>query len=127
MPSPGENPQPTSRRDERLPKSARVRKRGEYLRLQRIGKRRGSDRLVVLCGRSTTGLSRIGITASRKVGNAVVRNRVKRFIREFFRRHKYAIEPPQDFVVIVRAAAATTSYAEVSADLARALRIESDS
>lgn len=111
-------------RDQRLPKTARVRKRGEFLRLQRIGRRRASDRFVVLTSRGRGSTSRIGITASRKVGNAVVRNRIKRHLREFFRRHRHQIAPPQDVVVIVRAAAAGTSYREVGAELARALKVE---
>ena len=46
--------------------------------------------------------SRIGITASRKVGNAVRRNRWKRRIREIFRRNKRDIPVGYDFVVIVK-------------------------
>ena len=71
---------------------------------------------------AATGVSRLGITASRKAGNAVVRNRLKRLIREVFRRHYAAIHPPQDIVVIVRASAAAIGYAEVARELSAALR-----
>lgn len=48
---------------------------------------------------------RLGIIASRKVGNAVQRNRLKRFIREAFRINKQAFKEPVDVVVILKPAA----------------------
>jgi ribonuclease P protein component len=47
---------------------------------------------------NTTGVGRLGIAATRKLGNAVVRNRAKRLIREVFRRNKLA--PGFDIVVV---------------------------
>ena len=62
---------------------------------------------------------RIGLTVSRKVGNAVVRNRVKRRIREWFRRSRAAVPAGTETVVIARASAARISYAELAAELQR--------
>lgn len=70
--------------------------------------------------------SRLGITVSKRVGGAVVRNRVKRLVREVFRRYRDRLVPPQTVLVIGRAAAATASYADVKRELARALRIDVD-
>ncbi|NLN94525.1 MAG: ribonuclease P protein component [Candidatus Hydrogenedens sp.] len=50
---------------------------------------------------STKG-SRLGLVVSRKVGNAVVRNRVKRHIREFFRLHHVLLQPGMQLVVVAR-------------------------
>jgi len=44
----------------------------------------------------------LGITVSSKVGNALVRNRIKRVVREFFRRRRHDWLPPSDIVVIAR-------------------------
>jgi ribonuclease P protein component len=56
----------------------------------------------------------------------VVRNRVKRLVREFFRRYQNRIAPPRDVLVIARPAAATLSYAEVRQELGSVLKINVD-
>lgn len=72
------------------------------------------------------GASRLGITVSKRVGGAVVRNRVKRLIREVFRGYRSRLTPAQTVLVIGRPGAATASYADVKRELARALRIDVD-
>lgn len=69
------------------------------------------------------GPSRLGITASRKVGNAPVRNRVRRLVREFFRRSRTDIVPPRDIVVIAKPGAHTVSYSAVERELSKALEL----
>lgn len=111
------------RRDERLPKAHRIRKRAEFLRLQRVGRRKSGARFVVITEPRQNGISRLGITTSKQVGGAVARNRVRRLVREFFRRRKYEILPPQDVLVIARAGAASATFAEVSSELTHALKL----
>lgn len=62
---------------------------------------------------------RIGITASKKTGNAVTRNRIKRLVREFFRHNKLMVAG-MDLNVIVRNQAATTSVTEAINELQNA-------
>lgn len=59
---------------------------------------------------------------SRRVGNAVVRNRVKRRIREWFRRERGSIVPAFDLVVIARPPAAALSGSEMGVALSKQLR-----
>lgn len=54
--------------DQRLPKSRRICRRPEFLRLQRVGQRRVGPNFIVITERRPHGVSRIGITASRHVG-----------------------------------------------------------
>lgn len=61
---------------------------------------------------SPVGISRLGLVVSRKVGNAVERNRVKRRLREVFRASKARLPSPLDVVVVCHPPAAGTSHEE---------------
>jgi len=67
------------------------------------------------------GPARLGITVSRRVGSAVARARVKRRVREWFRRTRDALQSGKDLVVIARAGAAEASQVAVARDLDDAL------
>lgn len=56
---------------------------------------------------------RLGIIASRRVGNAVVRNRAKRLFREIFRKNQEALPPACDILIVVRASYDGQTYAEL--------------
>ena len=55
----------------------------------------------------------LGLTVPRRVGKAVARNRVKRRLREIFRRHRAELNPPMDIVVNVRPTVSERSYDEL--------------
>jgi len=76
----------------------------------------------VLQAASQTGETRIGVTASRKVGGAVQRNRVKRWVREYFRLNRTELQPGSDIVVIVRAGADKLSFKDVERELGAVLK-----
>jgi ribonuclease P protein component len=61
--------------------------------------------------------SRLGITATKKYGHAVARNRIKRIVREIFRNHRAAADAPVDVVVNVKGSAREQSFARLEADL----------
>jgi ribonuclease P protein component len=92
---------------EGFPKSARLRKRPEFLSLSRTGKKVHSHSFVVISQSNDRGESRLGITVSGKVGNAVARNRIKRLIREVFRRRRAELDTAVDILVIAKPGAAS--------------------
>jgi ribonuclease P protein component len=87
------------------------------LAVQRDGRRRHTVHFVVIA-RPTSGLgTRIGITASSRIGNAIVRNRVKRIVREIFRRRRAQLASASDLVVIAKPGAEKLSYAQAATEL----------
>jgi ribonuclease P protein component len=92
-----------------FPKNRRVRKRSEFLRIQETGSRVTlPSAIVLLAARSDDGPPRLGITVTRKFGNAVARNRAKRLFRELFRRASALLPSCVDFVVIPKTSVAST-------------------
>jgi len=88
----------------RFGKAARLQRRREFLAVQERGQRLYAGKLVVLALDAGGKRPRIGITVPGKVANAVIRNRIKRWVREAFR-SVAADLPPVDLVVIARAGA----------------------
>jgi ribonuclease P protein component len=84
------------------PKKERLRKRAQFLTLSKQGKKVYTDCFIAIVLDAAAQNNRIGITVSKKVGNAVRRNRIKRVIREYFRHHKESITGPKDINIIAR-------------------------
>ncbi len=105
---------------EQLPKTARLLKRAEFLKLSRAGAKLQSANFVVIIGRNDRQQARLGITVSGKVGNSVMRNRIKRQVREFFRRRRAVLQPGTDFLVIARKSAAGMPGSAITGELGRA-------
>ncbi|MBM4255624.1 MAG: ribonuclease P protein component [Deltaproteobacteria bacterium] len=106
--------------DHSFPKSVRLLERREFLFLQQKGKKRHSPHFLVATVPARGQHSRFGITTSRRFGNAVVRNRMKRLLREFFRTHQMLISPACDIVVIPRSGADQLTLAEICDELGKA-------
>lgn len=82
--------------------------------------RRQMGRLVVLYVRARpTGDRQLGVVTSRRVGNAVQRNRARRLLRETYRHHKHQLPEHLQLVMIARPAIAGKSQAEVASDVLR--------
>jgi ribonuclease P protein component len=107
-------------RGERLPRSHRLRRRTTIKRVQDGGRRFVSGPLVLMVRPNPVGSRRLGVTVSSKVGNSVVRSKVKRRFREIFRHHRGLLPEQCDLVMVARASAAEASYQELRGHFERA-------
>jgi ribonuclease P protein component len=114
--SPGGSPRETGA--ERLNAAERLRRRTDYLRCYRTGRRRHGALAILYFVPNQLGHARFGITASRKVGKAVVRQRLKRRTREIYRRWQERPKLPSlDLVLHMKPEAGTADFAALRADL----------
>ena len=99
-------------------KKERVRKRKNYLNIYQRGVRVHSSNFTVILNPNPSGEKRLGVTVSKKVGNAVKRNRIKRLLREFFRLNKDRLPDSRDMVVIAKKDVSALKYQDVCLELA---------
>ena len=90
-----------------------------FRRLYARGKSSACPELVVYCRRNGRRESRLGLTTGTKLGHAVVRNKVRRRLREIYRLHEDRFAPGYDIVVVARVRAVHSSYAVLERDFLR--------
>lgn len=109
-------PERTSRIDAvrfRFPRSCRLTARKQFLVVYGRGRRIGSRSLTLFGLPNSSATSRLGITVTRKVGSAARRNRIKRMLRDVFRRRRRELVPQMDLVVNAHPGFCDRSLAEV--------------
>lgn len=108
----------------RITKEMRLRRRAEFVAVQSEGLKLHGRHVLALARRRTDGelVGRLGITVTKKVGNAVVRNRIRRLVREWLRVHGW-VPRGWDVVVVAKDSAARQGHPDDFApDLTRILR-----
>ncbi len=105
-----------------FPRTDRVTRREDFLTAQKKGRRVHSQHFViVLYNRGDGAGPRLGLVTSRKVANAVGRNRVRRVVRETFRLHREDFPAQHDAIVIAREGAAGLDSAAIRGEILAAL------
>src|SRR5689334_22883030 len=100
----------------------RLRKRADFLGVAAGPRAPAAAFVLQACARDDTGPPRVGFTVSKKVGNAVERNRVRRRLREIVRLSDAArLLPGNDYVLVGRRAALKEPFARLVEDFSRAL------
>ena len=99
-----------------LPKPYRLRKSSQFKRVYEKARRFSCPSIVLLVLKNEVSEPRVGISVSTKVGKAVVRNRLKRLVREAFREFLPKIVPV-DIVVVLRTEAVGSSFVSIKSEL----------
>lgn len=105
-----------------FPRAVRLQRRGDFLAIYEAGLRVPGPNLVLFGRRSLGGVGRLGVTVTRKCGGAVIRNLMKRRIREIYRLHREEITVPLDLVVNVRRGADRAPFSRIEAEFVRQSR-----
>jgi len=105
---------PRPGKDETFPKALRLTRRAQFLEVQGKGVKVTVEPLLALSLPNTVGVTRLGLTVSSKVGNAVTRVRIRRCLRELFRKRRHELPPGIDLVLIARGSAAKADFSRLS-------------
>ncbi|MCE5228643.1 ribonuclease P protein component [bacterium] len=108
--------------DQSFPQENRLLRRPLFLRVYDSGRRADGRYAVIFClKRDDGGPWRVGLTATKRCGNSVARNRMRRRAREFFRHRRGLIPNGWDFVVNLKSAAAKAEFEKFERDLGRTM------
>ena len=91
-----------------------VKENYEFRRIYRKGKSVVSPAMVLYCQKNRQGRTRLGITVSTKLGKAVVRNRVRRRLREIWRLNKKEMKAGWDIILVARVRAVDMPYQKLN-------------
>ncbi len=106
-----------------MQKELRLRKREDFSKVYRTGKSVANYQFVLYYReQSVRPAFRLGISASKKLGNAVVRNRLRRTVKEIWRLNQDRILPNYDYVVIIRKAAVDMDYQQMEKSMLHVLK-----
>ena len=104
-----------------FPKDERLLNRKDFVNLNRLGKRLQTAHFNIIFGQNELGITRLGITVSKKIGNSVKRNRVKRFIREFYRLHKTDFTQGYDIVIVAKKGVCNLDFWKIKEELGKSI------
>ena len=104
-------------RSYRLSKWDRIRKSHEFEVVMRRGASRQTQNFKIRLLSNRVGWARLGLVVGKRVGNACVRNRVKRRLREFFRLNRQIFPPGSDVVIIAKVGAGAIESEEMYQEL----------
>ena len=112
-----------NKKGQEYPRGARILRKADFDAVYRNGKRRSSSQFTVFLKANGLPQSRFGFSIKRALGGAVVRNRIRRRIREVVRLHREEISAGWDFVIHPKANVESAAFAALESDLLRLLKV----
>ena len=112
-----------SKKGQEYPRGARIVRKADFDAVYRNGKRRSSSHFTVFLKANDLPHSRFGFSIKRALGGAVVRNRIRRRVREVVRLHREEISAGWDFVIHPKASVEYAAFAALESDLVRLLKV----
>lgn len=97
-----------------MQKTLPIKENKDFIRIYKRGKSFVCPTLVVYAFKNRRNINRIGITTSKKIGKAVVRNRARRVIREAYRSVEPKTKPGWDLVIVARGKTAARKSTEIA-------------
>jgi ribonuclease P protein component len=109
-----------------FPKGERLLNRKDFVNLNRSGRRYQTKHFTALYKENGMDFTRMGITVNRRIGNAVIRNRIKRLLREFFRLNKETFIKGYDINFIANRGAQCLVFMDIKQELGNLIFVKKD-
>jgi ribonuclease P protein component len=100
-----------------------LRKNSDFQAVYKSGKSYANKYLVIYTSKNGTDRNRLGISVSKKVGNSVVRHRIKRLVKESYRLHELMFNSGLDIAVIARQGSDACDYASIESALLHLMKL----
>lgn len=98
-------------------KTVPIRKNFEFLKIYKRGKFFVGKYIILYCVANNSNINRLGITASKKVGKSVKRNRIRRLIKESYRLWEENVKDGYDCVFVARSQEVLPSFIEIKKEM----------
>lgn len=101
----------------RFTKKERITSPQDFRRVMKLGRRLSSRNFVLFIKKNENLFHRLGIVVKKEIGPATFRNRMKRYIREFFRLQRHQVKGSYDIILMVKKGCSVNRYQEVEEEL----------
>lgn len=101
----------------RFTRKERIASPQDFKRGMKLGKRFSSKSFLIFSRKNEEAIHRLGLVVKKEIGPATYRNRIKRYLREFFRLHKDQIKGSFDIIILVKRGCTVRQYREAEEEL----------
>jgi len=101
----------------RFTKKERITQPQDFRRVMRSGRKISSRNFVLFFQKSGNPFHRLGIVVKKEIGPATFRNKIRRYVREFFRLHKHQIKSSYDMILMIKKGCSINRYQQAEEEL----------